>query len=83
MTPMEKDTSSKQATDEISIDSSHELYLHHSDHPNCSLASKALDGDNYGHWKRAVEVSLVANNKLGFVNGTTKKPDDDSPHLEQ
>ncbi|GAB2241300.1 hypothetical protein Droror1_Dr00018075 [Drosera rotundifolia] len=49
------------------IDASSKLYLHHSDHPNYSLAGKALDGDNYGHWRRAVEVSLIAKDKLGFV----------------
>lgn len=61
------------------IDASHELFLHHSDHPNYSISSKPLDEDNYNHWRRAVEVSLMAKNKLGIVKGTCKSPDPSSP----
>ncbi|KAL9251944.1 hypothetical protein AKJ16_DCAP00494 [Drosera capensis] len=72
------------------MDPSDKLYLHHSDHPNCSLASKPLYGDNYGHWRHAVEVSLLSKkkkkkktNKLGFVKSTTKKPTDESGKVLQ
>jgi len=56
------------------LDHSHELFLHPSDHPNCSLASEPLTGLNYGQWKRSCEVSLVSKHKLGFVNGSCAKP---------
>lgn len=26
-----------------------------------------MNGDKYGHWKKAMEVALIAKNKLGFV----------------
>lgn len=80
MTPTEKPPNWGSET---LIDPSDKLYLHHSDHPNCSLASTLLDGDNYGHWKRAIEVLLMTKNKLGFVNGNMKKPESDSNRLTQ
>lgn len=66
--------SSNHNTAEILIDPFDELYLHHLDHPTCSLSSKTLDEDNYEHCKRTVEVSLLVKNKLSFVNGSMKKP---------
>lgn len=73
-----QDPTPNPSTTDSSIDSSHEMFLYHSDNPNRSLASKVLDGENYGHWRRAVEVSFLAKNKLGLVKGTTTKPDKDS-----
>ena len=62
------------ATDAAVLDHTHELFLHPSDHPNCSLSSEPLIGTNYGQWKRSCEVSLVSKNKLGFVDGSCSKP---------
>ncbi|KAL8128987.1 hypothetical protein V2J09_018142 [Rumex salicifolius] len=62
---------------------SKELKLHNSDHPNYVLATTLLNERNYGHWRRFVEVSLRAKNKIGMVTGTCKKPDDKSPDAEQ
>ena len=56
------------------LDPSHELFLHPSDHPSCSLSSEPLAGLNFGQWKRSCEVSLVSKHKLGFVTGTCTKP---------
>lgn len=65
-----------------SIDYNNELYIHHGDtSSNCMLAAQKLNGDNYGEWKRAAEIFLSAKNKLGFVNGTCVKPDENSPNL--
>lgn len=58
----------------IPLDYTHELFLHPSDHPNCSLSSKLLTGSNFGQWKRSCEVSLISKHKLGFVTGTCTKP---------
>ena len=61
------------ATGEISIeeviDVNHPLYIHHSDLPNYQLASKPLNGENFGHWKRPAEVALSVRNKLAVVQG--------------
>ena len=46
------------------------LQLHHSDHPNYVLATRLLNQNNFSHWKRCVEISLLAKNKLGFVDGS-------------
>ena len=57
-----------------SIDPHHPYFLHSSDNPDMVLVSKPFDGMGFGAWKRAMEVALTAKNKLGFVNGTFKKP---------
>ncbi|KAB2610299.1 hypothetical protein D8674_018331 [Pyrus ussuriensis x Pyrus communis] len=44
-------------------------FLHPSDHPGLILVSKKLNGDNYNTWCRAMEISLSAKNKIGFING--------------
>ncbi|KAL8159130.1 hypothetical protein V2J09_000667 [Rumex salicifolius] len=64
------DERSKDST----IDSNNRLFLHHSDHPNYVLSTELLNDNNYYQWKRSVEVSLNAKNKLSFVNGTYRKP---------
>jgi len=33
-----------------------------------------LDGKNYDLWEMPIRTSLKANNKLGFIDGTLKKP---------
>ena len=60
-------------------DPSHELFLHPSDNPNNILVSELMNGENYGHWKNAMEVALIAKNKLGFALGTCSKPAVGSP----
>jgi len=51
----------------IIIDPSHELYLYPSDNPSHVLVNNLLDGRNYGHWRKAAEIALIAKNKIGFV----------------
>ncbi|CAL8999400.1 unnamed protein product [Prunus brigantina] len=38
------------------------------------IVSKLLNGDNYGTWCRSIKISLSAKNKLGFVDGSVKRP---------
>lgn len=52
------------------------LYLSPSDHPSMILVSKTFDGSSFGSWKRGVLITLSAKNKLGFINGKCKKPDE-------
>ena len=46
---------------------SHVLFLHPSDNPSNILVSELLNGENYGHWRKAMEIALISKNKLGFV----------------
>ena len=41
------------------------------------LVSLLLTSDNYGTWVRAMTMTLRARNKLGFVDETISKPEDD------
>jgi len=70
-------------SDSITIDPSHELYLYPSDNPSNALVSNLLDVQNYGHWRKTIEIALIAKNKIGFVRGTYKKPNLDSPLANQ
>jgi len=58
---------------------SHVLFLHPSDNPNNVLVTELLNGTNYGHWRKSMEIALISKNKLGFVLGTCTKPGPDSP----
>lgn len=57
----------------------HPLYLQNIDHPGLVLISKKLTGtENFGPWKRSITIALSAKNKLGLMNGTFPRPEDDS-----
>ena len=62
---------------------SHELFLHPSDNPNNTLVNELLNGRNYATWKKSMEISLIAKNKLGFVYGTTAEPAANTPQHSQ
>ncbi|KAF5477723.1 hypothetical protein F2P56_004340 [Juglans regia] len=49
-------------------------YLHHGENPSLMLVSQQLNGDNYHTWVRDMSKALSTKNKMGFVNGTLKKP---------
>jgi len=50
-------------------------YIHPSDNPGMQLVSNPLTLNNYLLWSRSMLIALKAKNKVGFVNGTCKKPD--------
>ena len=56
------------------------LFLLPSDNRNNVLLND-LNGRNYGHWKRAMEVTLIGKNKLSFVQGTFARPTQSNPSL--
>nr|XP_017228813.1 PREDICTED: uncharacterized protein LOC108204047 [Daucus carota subsp. sativus] len=66
----------------ITLEASQPLYLHPSDHPGLNLVTVVLNGDNFTEWKRSVTLALSAKNKLGFVNGRFKIPDESSLYFD-
>ncbi|KAH0683595.1 hypothetical protein KY290_022218 [Solanum tuberosum] len=65
------------------VEANHPYFLTPSDSPGMNLININFDGTTYGNWRRGVLISLSAKNKLGFINGTCKKPEDDAPLFEQ
>lgn len=50
--------------------------LHHSNTPATILVTNVLNGaSNYNSWSKAMLLALSGKNKLGFINGTIKKPE--------
>ena len=56
------------------LDPNDELYLHHLYHPNYILSTSLLNDLSYSPWRRSVEISLLAKNKLGFVTRSCLRP---------
>ncbi|XP_057953807.1 uncharacterized protein LOC131148088 [Malania oleifera] len=62
------------------------LFLHPSENPGAILTSQPLIGEeNYPAWARSVKKSLIAKNKLGFIDGslTISSPLVNSPNAIQ
>ncbi|OWM75605.1 hypothetical protein CDL15_Pgr021770 [Punica granatum] len=59
------------------------LVLNQSDNPRTQLISCHLNGQNYITWSNAMLIALQAKTKLGFIDGTVKKPDESDPLYEQ
>ena len=56
------------------IDHNHPLYLSPSDVPGAMQIGIQLTGmENYTLWSRAIELTLLTKNKLGFVDGNIKR----------
>ncbi|XP_020413091.1 uncharacterized protein LOC109947459 [Prunus persica] len=55
----------------------HPLYLHYSDQPGAVLVPQSLVEDNYSTWVQSMTMALTVKNKLGLVDGTVKKPNED------
>ena len=71
-----------EAVKQVNLDvnnPTHTLFLHPSDNLNNVLVSELLNGENYAHWRQAMEIAFISKNKLGFVLGTCIKPAPDSP----
>ncbi|KAL0341715.1 UNVERIFIED_CONTAM: hypothetical protein Scaly_1834100 [Sesamum calycinum] len=59
------------------------MKLQASDNPGMSLVSSLLNGKNYLPWSRSIRIALGAKMKLGFINGKSQKPNEDSDEYEQ
>lgn len=55
------------------------LFLNNNDNPNAMLVSHTLNGENFSSWRRSMEMTLSAKNKLAFVNGSLPQPEPSSP----
>ncbi|XP_027769585.1 uncharacterized protein LOC114075298 [Solanum pennellii] len=42
-----------------------------------------FDGKTYVNWRRGMLISLFAKNKLGFINGSCEKPEEETPLIDQ
>ena len=60
------------------IDYNSPYYLHPSDFPKQMQVNDALSDKNYTDWVKEMENFLFAKNKIGFVDGSIKKPEKSS-----
>ena len=49
-----------------------------SDHPGAQIVATKLTGPNFMKWSRTVKIALCMKGKLGFIDGSCTKPDQDS-----
>ncbi|KAJ9552386.1 hypothetical protein OSB04_016431 [Centaurea solstitialis] len=68
-----EDTSNK--TGDNMSDHNSPYYLHPSDYPRQMHVNDALSDKNYADWVQEMENFLFAKNKIGFIDGTIKKPE--------
>ncbi|XP_071705311.1 uncharacterized protein [Rutidosis leptorrhynchoides] len=54
------------------------MYIHPSDYPKQMHVNETLTDMNYTDWSQEMMNFLFAKNKVGFVNGSLKKPNEDS-----
>ncbi|KAF7840478.1 uncharacterized protein G2W53_002776 [Senna tora] len=54
--------------------------LSSSDQPGMVLVTSPLVGTNFVSWSLAIKTALEAKEKLGFIDGTIKEPEDESEH---
>ncbi|KFK31542.1 hypothetical protein AALP_AA6G125900 [Arabis alpina] len=67
----------------LSPDNIHSPYhLHSSDHLALVLVAEKLDGTNFGVWLVAMTTSLEAKNKLGFLDGSIVKPNENDRYYK-
>ncbi|XP_070667883.1 uncharacterized protein [Malus domestica] len=69
-----KSSSRSSMSEGTKYDPNHPFYLHHSDQPGVSLVTQPLRENNYSTWSLSMTMALQAKNKMGFVDGSIKKP---------
>lgn len=60
--------------DEFTIKDGSPYYIPGSNNPSTSLVVTLLTGPNYQTWVVEIQRTLSTKNKLGFINGSIKKP---------
>ena len=64
-------TTEAPSSSQDSCNLSNPLFLHLGENPGAILTSQPLiGGENYPAWERSVRKSLIAKNKLGFIDGS-------------
>ena len=51
-------------------------YLHLGDNSSLILVTEPLTGDNFHSWFRSMHMALTIKNKLGFIDGSIREPED-------
>ncbi|KAL6124974.1 hypothetical protein ACLB2K_077482 [Fragaria x ananassa] len=62
---------------------SHPLHLQANDQPGAVLVQQPLTEHNYQTWARSMREALLCKTKVGFIDGTLKKPTEESPEQTQ
>ncbi|KAM0058457.1 putative retrotransposon Copia-like protein [Helianthus debilis subsp. tardiflorus] len=57
------------------VDYNSPYYVHPSDSPRQMQVNEALSDKNYADWVQEMENFLFAKNKIGFIDGSIKKPE--------
>ena len=60
---------------EAGPDTNSPLYIHPSDYPKQLHVNDVLTDSNYADWSQEMMNFLFAKNKIGFIDGSIKKPD--------
>lgn len=68
----------KKNTFKLEIKNTQVYHLKNSDNPRTSLVTTFLNGENYRTWARSIKTALCAKTKLGFIDGSIKKPSSQS-----
>ena len=58
--------------------SSSPYYLYASDNSSLILVNEPLTGDNFHSWFRSMNMALTVKNKIQFVDGSIREPEDGS-----
>lgn len=66
---------SKQKNEGESIDSNSPFYIHASDYPKQMQVNEVQTDSNYNDWAQEMTNFLFAKNKIGFMDGSIKKPE--------
>ncbi|KAJ0568794.1 putative RNA-directed DNA polymerase [Helianthus annuus] len=74
----DKETESNATSDAVA-DHTSPYYLHPSDYPRQLHVNETLNDSNYLDWVSEMETFLFAKNKIGFVDGTLRKPEKTHP----
>ncbi|KAJ0860467.1 putative retrotransposon Copia-like protein [Helianthus annuus] len=75
---MAGDSDKNQGGDKGVIDHNSPYYIHASDYPRQMHVNDVLTYANYNDWSQEMMNFLFAKNKIGFINGTIKRPEPDS-----
>lgn len=52
------------------------------DNPDISITHVQMKSENYDEWARSFLTALRSRRKFGFIDGTIKKPDEESGNHE-